>query len=471
VEGGGDFLRNSIGTRITLSIFIVVFIILLIFEAVFIIGVRQFYYGRALGILSDKAVSIANFYNMYLRYEDLYSKGTKILDNYEEEDRAELQIVDIEGNVLISSAAFLHTEKVDVKSIRTLKAGEFHSWRGRWDLSGQELLAVSTPLIVGNSDTIVGYLRLVSSIDGITAIVKDLILKSVFLSILILVLSLILAALLSGSIVKPIKHLTYVSRNIADGNFDIAAEKKYNDEIGELADTINFMTNEIKKSNSLKNDFISSISHEIRTPLTSIRGWAETLSQGLISEEETRQGIDIIQKESKRLTKLVEELLDFSRFESGRINMNFEKVDLNLLIKDVLKQYKIKFENKNLEIHYYLDEKITFVYGDSDRLKQVFINIIDNAYKFTNEGGKISVSSEHMPNGVKVTIEDTGIGIPSEEMVHVTEKFYKGSSKFSGNGLGLSISKEIIILHKGKIHIYSKEGKGTKVIVEFPANF
>src|SRR5690606_31854352 len=207
-------------------------------------------------------------------------------------------------------------------------------------------------------------------------------------------------------------------------------------------------------------DFISSISHEIRTPLTSIRGWAETLSQGLISEEETRQGIDIIQKESKRLTKLVEELLDFSRFESGRINMNFEKVDLNLLIKDVLKQYKIKFENKNLEIHYYLDEKITFVYGDSDRLKQVFINIIDNAYKFTNEGGKISVSSEHMPNGVKVTIEDTGIGIPSEEMVHVTEKFYKGSSKFSGNGLGLSISKEIIILHKGKIHIYSKEGKG-----------
>lgn len=466
MEGGGNFLKNSIRRRITLSIFTVIFITILIFEAVFIIGVRQFYYGRALGILSDKAVSIANFYNMYLRYEDLYRKGTVILDNYEEKDRAELQIVDIEGNIIVSSAGFLHTEKVDVKSIRTLKVGEFHSWRGRLDTIDGEILIVSTPLIMGNSNTIVGFIRLVSSIEEITITVKDLILKSVFLSTFILVLSLILASLLSGSIVKPIKHLTYVSRSIADGNFDIVADKKYNDEIGELTDTINFMSNEIKKSNSLKNDFISSISHEIRTPLTSIRGWAETLSEGSINEEETKQGIDIIKKESKRLTKLVEELLDFSRFESGRINMNFEKVDLNLLIKDVLKQYKIKFENKNLEIHLSLDEKITFVHGDLDRLKQVFINIIDNAYKFTNEGGKVLVVTEHMLKGVKVTIEDTGIGIPSQELTHITEKFYKGNSKFSGNGLGLSISKEIITLHKGKFYIHSKEGKGTKVSIE-----
>ena len=225
MEGGGNFLKNSIRRRITLSIFTVIFITILIFEAVFIIGVRQFYYGRALGILSDKAVSIANFYNMYLRYEDLYRKGTVILDNYEEKDRAELQIVDIEGNIIVSSAGFLHTEKVDVKSIRTLKVGEFHSWRGRLDTIDGEILIVSTPLIMGNSNTIVGFIRLVSSIEEITITVKDLILKSVFLSTFILVLSLILASLLSGSIVKPIKHLTYVSRSIADGNFDIVADK------------------------------------------------------------------------------------------------------------------------------------------------------------------------------------------------------------------------------------------------------
>ncbi|MDQ2087534.1 HAMP domain-containing sensor histidine kinase [Herbivorax sp. ANBcel31] len=456
-------MRNSIGRRISLSIFIVIFITLLIFEAVFIIGVRQFYYGGASGILSDKAVSSASFYNMYLRYDDIYSKGTTILNNYEEEGRAELQIVDIDGNIIMSSTGFLHSEKIDVSDMNHLEVGEFHSWRGRMDIIDEEVLTVSTPLIEGN--TIVGYLRFVSSIEEITSTVKDLILKAIFLGIFMLGLSLALAALLSRSIVKPIRHLTYVSRNIADGNFDIVADKKYDDEIGNLSDTINFMSNEIKKSNSLKNDFISSISHEIRTPLTSIRGWSETLSEDQINEEDTKQGIDIIQKESKRLTKLVEELLDFSRFESGRINMNFEKVDLNLLIKDVLKQYKIKFENKKLEIQCSLDERITFVNGDLDRLKQVFINIIDNAYKFTNEGGKISVVTEHVQKGAVVIIEDTGIGIPPSELPHITEKFYKGSNKLSGSGLGLAISKEIITLHKGTFHIDSQEGKGTKIRV------
>ena len=224
MEGGGNFLKNSIRRRITLSIFTVIFITILIFEAVFIIGVRQFYYGRALGILSDKAVSIANFYNMYLRYEDLYRKGTVILDNYEEKDRAELQIVDIEGNIIVSSAGFLHTEKVDVKSIRTLKVGEFHSWRGRLDTIDGEILIVSTPLIMGNSNTIVGFIRLVSSIEEITITVKDLILKSVFLS------TLFWFCHLSGvfTVRKHCKtyktpHLCF--RSIADGNFDIVADK------------------------------------------------------------------------------------------------------------------------------------------------------------------------------------------------------------------------------------------------------
>lgn len=467
MERGGDPLKNSIRRRISLSIFIAIFIPLLIFEAIFIIGVRQFYYGGALEILSDKAVSNANFYNMYLRFDNLHSKGTTILDNYEEGDRAELQIVDTDGNIIMSSADFLHTEKINIKDISKIEIGQFHSWRGWVDKIDQEILAVSTPLIEGN--TIVGYLRFVSSIEEITATVKDLILKAIFLGASILVLSLILAALLSRSIVKPIKHLTYVSGNIADGNFDIVANKKYNDEIGELSDTINFMLNEIKKSNSLKNHFISSISHEIRTPLTSIRGWSETLSEGSINEKDTKQGIDIIQKESKRLTKLVEELLDFSKFETGRIDMNFEKVDLNLLIKDVLKQYKIKFENKKLKLQYNLDAEITFVYGDLDRLKQVFINIIDNAYKFTNEGGKILVTTKNVPKGAKIIIRDSGIGIPPSELPHITEKFYKGRHKFSGSGLGMAISKEIIDLHKGKFHIDSQEGEGTRVIIELCA--
>lgn len=440
---------------------------IVLFELIFGAGVKQFYYGGVQRVLEDKALSSSNFYNMYLKYETLEKKADTILKNYREQDTAELQIIDLNGNIIGSSTGFEHTEGIDASNERKLKIGQINSWQGRVNTTTDELLAVSTP--IAKDDIIVGYLRFVTSIEGIKASVFDLQAKALFIGLLILVLSLVLNILLTKTIVRPIKHLTDVSKKIAEGDFDAIALKKYNDEIGELSDTINFMTDEIKKSNNLKNDFISSISHEIRTPLTSIRGWAETIDQNSdsLDKEETNQVIRIILRESKRLTKLVEELLDFSRFESGRIRMNFEKVDLNLLIKDVLKQYRIKAEEKKLNLISNLDDKITYVIGDGDRLRQVFINIVDNACKFTNENGTIIVSTESTPKGSRVMIEDNGIGIPANELPHVTEKFYKGKTNQSGSGLGLSISREIIKLHKGTMNITSTEGQGTRICIEF----
>jgi signal transduction histidine kinase len=458
------FLKSSIGRRIFLSNFIVIFLTVALFEVVFVAGAKQFYYGGTLRILTDKALSNANFYNMYLKYDSLSDKVGTILENYMDQDEAELQIVDTKGNIIVSSTGYRHSEKIDVSAISKLKAGEISSWQGKIRVADEEVLAVSTPLVQG--DAIVGSLRFVTSVEGVKAVVNDLLLKAFIIGGLILALSLILTILLSKTIVRPIKHLTDVSRKIAAGDFDAVAVKKYNDEIGELSDTLNFMSEEIKKSNNLKNDFISSISHEIRTPLTSIRGWAETIDNNSLDSEETRQGVHIILRESERLAKLVGELLDFSRFESGRINMNFEKVDLNLLIKDIIKQYAVRFEEKKLNLISKLDDKITYVTGDTDRLRQVFINIIDNACKFTNKNGTVTVATQHTDNGARVIVEDNGIGIPTNELSHVTEKFYKGKSKQSGSGLGLSISREIVSLHKGTLHIMSTEGKGTTVIVD-----
>ena len=253
---------------------------------------------------------------------------------------------------------------------------------------------MTTPLVAG--ENISGYLRLVTSIEGIKEIITDIVTKALITGILILAVSLILNAVLSRTIVQPIKHLTEVSKQIAGGNLDVVAEKRYDDEIGKLADTINFMSNEIKKSNNLKNDFISSISHEIRTPLTSIRGWAETINGNPSEIDGNKQGISIILKESERLTNLVEELLDFSKFEAERIDMNFEKVDLNLLVKDVLRQYSSRFSENN-GLNCILDDKVTYVTGDPGRLRQVFINVIDNACKFTDNDGSITVKTEKTP--------------------------------------------------------------------------
>lgn len=457
-------LKSSIGRRIFFSNFIVIFLSVVLFEVILYEGAQQFYYGGVSRVLTDKALSNADFYNMYLKYENLENKAATIMKNYGDQDEAELQIVDISGNIIVSSTGYRHTEKLDTSSFAGLKAGEINSWQGRTSITDEELLAVTTPLVQGNS--IVGYLRLVTSLEGVKAIVNDLMLKALLVGGLILALSLFLSVILSKTIVRPIRHLTDVSRKIAGGDFDTVAVKKYDDEIGELADTINFMSKEIKKSNNLKNDFISSISHEIRTPLTSIRGWAETIDNNSLDAEETKQGISMILKEAERLTLLVEELLDFSRFESGRINMNFDKVDLNLLVKDVLKQYSIRFDEKKLKLETFLDNNITYVIGDADRLRQVLLNVIDNAWKFSHENGMLKVSTEHTDQGARVCIEDNGTGIPSDELPYVTEKFYKGKSKQAGSGLGLSISKEIIELHKGKLFLESTEGKGTRIIIE-----
>lgn len=457
-------MKSSISRRIFLSNFIVVFITIILFLIIFSMGVKQFYYGGTQRVLSDKALSNANFYNMYLKYDSLESKAITILRNYKEHADAELQIIDNNGNIISSSTGFIHRGKIDLTVAENLQVGEINFWGGKLKDTGEEVLTVITPLIEG--ERIVGYLRFVTSMEEIILAMNDLLFKAYILAGMILGLSLIITIILTRTIVRPIKHLTDISRRIAKGDLDVIANKKHDDEIGELSDTLNFMSDEIKKSNNLKNDFISSISHEIRTPLTSIRGWAETIENGSLDAVDTKQGINIILRESKRLTKLVEELLDFSKFDAGRINMNFEKVDLNVLVKDVVKLYKVKFKEKKLIINLSLDDKITYVNADLDRLKQVFINIIDNAYKFSNENGIIIISTEQIGKKVRVLIEDNGVGIPSKELSYVTEKFYKGSNSNSGSGLGLSISKEVIRLHKGILNVESIQGVGTKIIID-----
>ncbi len=461
-------MKKSIGRRIFISNFILVFFTITLFEIIFFVGVNRFYYGGALRILTDRTLSNTNFYNMYLKYENLENKAHTILMNYKYKDEAELQIIDIDGNIIISSTGYIHSEKINTEHISTLRPGEVYSWQGRLKTTGEEVIAVLSPLVTG--DKITGYLRFVSSVEEIRYLVNDLIYKSVILGGFILLISSVLAILLSQTLIRPIKHLTAVSKKIAKGNLDVIAHKKYDDEIGELSDALNFMAEELKKSDNMKNEFISSISHEIRTPLTSIRGWAETIENGGIDSEENKQGISIILKESKRLTGLVEQLLDFSRFESGRLHMNFEEVDLNSLIKDVLKLYAIKSEEKNLHININLDPNITYITGDADRLRQVFINIIDNACKFSYKDGQITVSTLSFVDGANVYIEDQGIGIPANDLPRATEKFYKGKSKRTGTGLGLAISKEIVIMHNGTLNIESIENKGTKVIVSLPKN-
>lgn len=256
---------------------------------------------------------------------------------------------------------------------------------------------------------------------------------------------------------------------MADGQLEIRSQKKYDDEIGKLSDTLNYMAEELIKKEELKNDFVSSISHELRTPLTSIKGWAITLkSEDLSNNIVLEDGLDIIEKESNRLTYMVEELLDFSRLVSSRITLNKEDMDIVEIMDQVNKQLTPRANLKKVSLKMDVKEELPIILGDENRIKQVFINLIDNSLKFSPRGETILFSAKLKGQYIEICVEDRGSGILKEDLPYVKEKFYKGKDSESNSGLGLSICDEIVKLHSGLMKIESKVNVGTSICIFLP---
>ena len=259
------------------------------------------------------------------------------------------------------------------------------------------------------------------------------------------------------------------SRLIAQGNFNIKIDKKYNDEIGQLSDAINNMAAELKESEKLKNDFISSISHELRTPLTAIKGWAETMQICDSDPATMKRGLEVIVKEAGRLSSIVEEMLDFSSMRERKVKLVKEKIDILAELSEAVYMFKNRAEHEKKTLIYSEPKMLPTVLGDKNRLKQVFINIIDNALKYTSEGGGVSVSTSEKDGEILISVTDNGCGIPSEHLPNVKKKFYKANHLQRGSGIGLAIVDEIVELHGGRLEIISEEGFGTTVTVVLPA--
>ena len=236
--------------------------------------------------------------------------------------------------------------------------------------------------------------------------------------------------------------------------------------------SVNFMSREIDRSARVKNEFISSVSHELRTPLTAINGWAETLMADGTDPELQARGLEIIRDESRRLGNMVEELLDFSRAESGRMVLNNTLFDLNDQLEDTIFMMEQRLSQDGIHIVYTDATGDAYIRGDSQRIRQVLVNLIDNARKFSPPNSSIDVTIEacgaEAPDHVAVTVRDRGCGIDEEDLPHVREKFYKGKSDRAGSGIGLALCDEIIALHGGVLIIESAPGVGTAVTVRLP---
>ena len=271
------------------------------------------------------------------------------------------------------------------------------------------------------------------------------------------------------TVTEPIRTLTALAQRISDGSYGIQTDKVRDDEIGDLTDSINEMSTEIAQGAKLQSEFVSSVSHELRTPLTAITGWAETMSYDPAIQGDSRQGLNIIIKESGRLTKMVEELLEFTRIQDGRFTLNIETLDVAAEIEDAVLTYGKLLKHDDLELVYHPWEgEVPLIDGDPERLKQVFLNILDNAAKYGRSGGTIEVSVQADSENVTIAIRDHGKGIPADELPHVKERFYKGSSKERGSGIGLAVCEEIVSRHGGTLGIENAPEGGVLVTVSLP---
>jgi signal transduction histidine kinase len=330
------------------------------------------------------------------------------------------------------------------------------------------IVAVSGPVIFSNGE-VVGVLRYVTS----TRLMNQQILRVAGIACVALLVILAILLLSSGyfmrSIINPLQEITEKAKKIANGTYGIQLEPKYNDEIGELAQTVNEMSVKLNQNEKMQTEFISSLSHELRTPLTAIHGWSETILAGDDLDPQTRRGMKIILGETKRLTEMVVDLLDFTRIQDGRFTLNIETADILSEFEDTVYMYGSRLTQEGITLDYLpTEEEIPEIPCDPKRLRQVFLNILDNAAKHGGEGKRIEASIQMENEEIVVRIRDHGPGIPEDELPLVKKKFYKGSSKARGSGIGLAVCDEIIRLHGGEFLIGNAEGGGCVVTIRLP---
>lgn len=447
----------------------VVAMLLLLTIGILTLMVWSFYHGSMTENLRSQANKTASEFNRYTR--SVYRTAAQnAVAEFEFSNKIEIQFLEVGGSVLYTSYGVTSGTIPGTPDVsNAIENRVTTAWTGRDPQTGERIMAVSAPVIYQGSD-VVGSVRLVTSmvevdqqiatVVGVCSLIAMAILALVYFSNLYFV----------RSIVEPLASITETARLIADGSYGIQIEKRFDDEIGELTDTINDMSMKIKQSEKTQSEFISSVSHELRTPLTAITGWAETLQSGELKEaRDVHKGMDIIVSEAHRLTAMVEELLEFSRIEDGRFTLSVEPLDLKAELEDAVYTYREFFRKEGIALEYHEgeDEAIPVV-GDPHRLRQVFCNLLDNAAKHGGTGKRIDVSIALELDQAVIQIRDYGAGIPTEELPHVKYKFYKGSSKARGSGIGLAVCEEIVARHEGVISISNAETGGCVVTVTLP---
>ena len=447
--------------------------LLVLVVTLFSAGISNYYYGTMQKGLETRAQAMANSFNEYFMdngFNSYYQKAVQSAESFEDKNRIELQFIGSSGRIQVSTSGLTAGTSPGTDDIlRAFQENDMAPYQGRDMETGEEILAVSCPLTVNGR--VVGVMRLVTSLREVDRQVMLAVLAIFLIALLCMLLVVISNLLFINNVVEPVAVVTEAAKRISAGSYGARIENKYSDELGELVDNINDMSLKISQNEKMKSEFISSVSHELRTPLTAINGWGETILDDNLSDdpEQLRRGIRVIVNESRRLSNMVEELLDFSKMEDGRFTLQVEEVDLQAELEDAIFTYQELFRQDGIALEYHPgDGDLPPIQGDSERLKQVFCNVLDNAAKHGGAGRRISASIAQEGGSQVVRIRDYGPGIPAEELPFVKQKFYKGTSRARGSGIGLAVCDEIIALHGGSFAIGNADGGGAVVTIKLP---
>ena len=463
---------KGITKRWLLSTFGVVLAIIVLLIVCLNIAVHSICYSAVEKALTDRSEDLTAFFPDYISGDmsDFLDNAMGYASDFAYKDEMEIEIVNASGHVVLTSSGFTAEEEQKMPDYDEALVNDsgFACRTGKLS-SGEKVMSV-TRVIRDYSGESVGAVRYLSSLRNADHRIFVYTLIGVIVGLIIITAVALTGSYFIRSIVRPVRAMSETSKRIAQGDFTAKIDKMYNDEIGDLCDSINDMATELDANEKLKNDFISRVSHELRTPLTAIKGWAETMQYDVPDRVTLKKGMTVIVKESSRLTSLVEELLDFSKIQSGRLTMQMERMDILAEIDEAVYMLKERAISEGKHLLYDDPEDMPIIYGDRNRLKQVFLNIIDNALKYTPEGGMIGVQvyRDYKVNAIKIIVADNGCGINAEDLPKVKDKFYKANQKINGSGIGLAVADEIIRMHKGTLDIESSPSVGTTVTITLP---
>lgn len=384
-----------------------------------------------------------------------------MLDNLSYNTQAAIMVFDNNGIVFATSGGKQNSDyqKVDDRVRDTLLNDEkIVSTNIYVDENNDKILTVGAPLKHGGE--IFGGVLFNQRVPEIKKMYRSMSKNTVWSIVIAMLFSSIVFYIISLKITKPIKIISAAVTEFSKGNFEKKVEYTSDNELGELANNINHMAVSLENLESLRRGFVSDVSHELRTPMTTISGFVEGILDGTIPPENQAEYLKIVLSESKRLSRLVTNLLQISRMESGESMVKKTDFDINELVRLTLLKFEMMITSKNIEVFLSVDDGRLMVNADKDSMTQVLINLINNAVKFTPEGGKISIDVKNGTEKVVVSVKNTGHGIEQEKLEHIWERFYKADTSRgmdrSGVGLGLYIVKRIISMHNESISVTSK---------------